>query len=334
MGSYLKGKVAIVTGSGQGVGRAVALALAEEGAKVVTNSRKPGSNKFLNISEEEYNAWPPEKQAEFDELFLRIGGDAETTAQQIRDAGGEAVACFGDISRWEFGETIAQCALDAFGTVDILINVAGGFGGGGVEEISEEEFDYCNDIKPKGYFNVIRAVVPIMRKKHWGRIINCTSKAWQGDVVKFTQYATCNAGAVGLTRGLALELAKFGITVNAFSPHAINRASYEGAFKEEEATKANAIPGMAAFPSLSEMPLPEFNAPFLVWLCTERAGKVSGSVFSLHANEISLHQEPTVCAIINKNEEWGTWTQEELLTEIRRRLFLNYKSIVTPDLRV
>jgi NAD(P)-dependent dehydrogenase (short-subunit alcohol dehydrogenase family) len=322
-----------VTGSGQGVGRAVARALAAEGAKVVTNSRAPGGNKFLNISEADYNAWTPERREAFDTMFAKVGGDAETTARQIRDAGGEAVACFGDITKWAFGETIAKCAVANFGTVDILINVAGAFGGGGVEDVSEELYDSNNNIKPKGYFNVIRAVVPIMKEKRWGRIINCTSKAWQGDVIKFTQYCTCNAGAVGLTRGLAVELNKFGITVNAFSPHAINRGTYENAFKAPP-QKSNAIPGMASFPTAPEMPAPEFNAPFLCRLCTERAGKVSGSVFSFHANEISLHQEPTVCAIINKPAEWGTWTQDELQSECRRRLFLNYKSIVTPDIPI
>ncbi|MDR1206561.1 MAG: SDR family NAD(P)-dependent oxidoreductase [Peptococcaceae bacterium] len=334
MGNALNGKVAIVTGSGQGIGRAVAVALAAEGAKVVTNSRAPGGNKFLNIPESDYNSWTPERRAEFDAVLAKVGGDAETTAQQIREAGGEAVACFGDISKFAFGEELAKCATDRFGTVDILVNVAGGFGGGGVEDVTEEQFDYVNNIKPKGYFNVIRAVVPIMRAKGWGRIINCSSKAFQGDVIKFTQYCTCNAGVVGLTRGLAIELHKFGITCNAFSPHAVNRSSYENQFKAPTQAVRAAIPGMPAFPGIHEMPDPECNAPFLCWLCTDRAARVSGSVFSFHANEISLHQEPTVCAVINKAPEWGMWTQEELQTEIRRRLFLNYKSIVTPDISV
>ena len=326
MSGTLNNKVAIVTGSSQSVGRAVAIALAGEGAKVVTNSRKQGGTKFLNISEDNYNSWSPERRAEYDELFKKIGGDAEDTAEFIRRQGGEAVSCFGDISKPEVGEKLVDCAVETFGTVDILVNVAGSFGYGGVEKVSEQQYNSNNNIKPKGYFNVIRAAVPFMKAKKWGRIVNCTSIAWQGGAMKFTQYSVCNAGVVGMTRGLALELNDYGITVNAFSPHAKNRESYEEIFLESDPANTVVFTDKAAALRLDQ-PEPESNAPFICWLCTERAAKVSGAIFSFHHNEISLHQDPVVCASICKPAQWGRWEYDELVTEAKRRLFLNYKSI-------
>ena len=333
MKKALENRVAIVTGSSHSVGRAIAIALANEGAKVVTNSRKQGGTKFLNISETQYNSWTPERRAEYDALFKKIGGDAGDTADYIREHGGEAVACFGDISQAETGEKLVKCAIDTFGTVDILVNVAGGFAYGGVEVITEEQYDSNNDIKPKGYFNVIRAAAPVMKAKKWGRIINCTSIAWQGGALKFTQYCVCNAGVVGMTRGLARELHEYGITVNAFSPHAKNREAFEEIFMESGADDYAAATNKAASLRLDQ-PEPESNAPFLCWLCTENASKVSGAVFSFHHNEVSMHHDPCICAAISKPDECGPWEYGELLTESKRRLFVNYKSICEPGIKI
>ncbi len=124
-------------------------------------------------------------------------------------------------------ERLIQTAIDSFGRIDILVNVAGAFGFSPIEKMSEELWDKVTLVKPKGYFNTMRHAVPHMIKQKWGRIINCTSRAFLGDVIKHTEYCAANAGVVGLTKAVAIELHKYGITCNAFSPWALTRASYE-----------------------------------------------------------------------------------------------------------
>jgi 3-oxoacyl-[acyl-carrier protein] reductase len=157
-----KDKVVLVTGSGQGVGRAIALAFAAEGAKVVTNNRKPGGTRLVAMSDAEYAALPEEKRRVFDEIYSGIAGDAETTAQTIRERGGEALPVYCDISKMDEAEEMVRKVIDAFGTVHILINVAGAFGGGPMEQMSEAQWDRVNNVKPKGYFNVMKCVLPHM----------------------------------------------------------------------------------------------------------------------------------------------------------------------------
>ena len=150
MGDRLKDRVAIVTGSGQGIGRAIAVALAEEGAMVVTNNRRPDTP----------------------------GGDAETTAKQITDMGGQAVPFFGSVSDFELAGKLIQAAVDKFGRLDILVNNAGTDRPHMVWNMTEEEWDICVDSFLKGTFNCTRFACGVMREQKWGRIMNTTSTAW------------------------------------------------------------------------------------------------------------------------------------------------------------
>jgi 3-oxoacyl-[acyl-carrier protein] reductase len=324
MGGLFKDKVVLVTGSGQGVGRAVALAFAAEGARVVTNNRKPGSTRLVTMSEADYNALPPERRKSFDEAYAAIVGDAESTAKAIQDKGGQAIPAYGDISKPEDAERIVKTAVNTYGTIDILINVAGAFGGGNLTDITEQDWDRVTSIKPKGYFNVMKYALPYMVEKKWGRIINCTSKAFMGDIVKFAQYCTANAGAVGLTQAAACEFFHEGITVNAFAPFAKTRASYEGDFVT---SSGNAIPGQREFPKSDMTPEPEALCPFLLYLCTEQAKDVTGTVFTLAGNEINMHQFPIASKLLVKpGKEY--WTVDEIAALAPRVLFRGYSNIL------
>jgi NAD(P)-dependent dehydrogenase (short-subunit alcohol dehydrogenase family) len=127
MGDILKGKVAVVTGSGQGIGRAIAVAMGKEGASVVTNNRKRGSTRFAIINDAQLNALPPDKKEWVLQLQKEYTGDAETTAQKIREMGGEATPFFGDVSKFDVAAKLIQTAVDKYGKIDILVNVAGLF---------------------------------------------------------------------------------------------------------------------------------------------------------------------------------------------------------------
>lgn len=325
MGDALKGKVAIVTGSGQGIGRAIAIGMAKEGARVVTNNRKRGStgNAFLNNAM--LDALDHEKREWFLKETEEISGDAETTAGMIREAGGEAIPFFGDISDFKTAAKLIELAIKTYGEVDILVNVAGTFGFNNVWEISEETWDRVTNTKPKGYFNTMRHAIPHMLKQKWGRILNCTSRAFDGDVIKHAEYCTANAGVNGLTKAAAKELYRYGITCNAFAPWAKTRASYgldtyDLVLKQDQSVwidKKFSLP-------LDATPSPERIVPFLIYLCTDAAAKVSGSVFNLGGNNIELYAEPVIEKSLVKYGD--PWTVEELIQQVPRALFAGYKS--------
>jgi len=332
MGDAFKDKVAVVTGSGQGIGRAIAIALADEGAKVVTNNRKPGSTGEAMLTDEQVKALG-EGQAAFQKKMSEASGDAETTAKVIQASGGEAVAFFGDISDFDVAGKLIATAIDNFGKIDILVNVAGAFGFSPIEKLSEELWDKVTLVKPKGYFNTIRHAVPHMIKQKWGRIINCTSKAWNGDIIKHAEYCAANAGVVGLTKAVAIELYSRGITCNAFSPWARTRAAYEldaatSVMKGDNGVFViNRYAGDGEPMKLADFtPTPEYIAPFVCYLATDAAKDISGSVFTLGGNTISMYSEPVHSHNLTKYDS-KPWTLEEITQQAPRGLFAGYQSI-------
>jgi 3-oxoacyl-[acyl-carrier protein] reductase len=324
MDKLLNGRVAVVTGSGQGIGRAIALGFAAQGAKVVTNNRKPGSTGDAMVSEDLYKKLTDEQRKWYDTEKKAANGDAATTAQTIRDAGGEATHFFGDISDFDTARQLIETAVNTYGRIDILCNVAGNFGFSDIENISEALWDKVNNTKPKGYFNVIRFAVPHMKAQGYGRILNCSSPAFNGDIIKHAEYCASNAGVVGLTKGAARELYEFGITCNAFAPFARTRASYE----LEAHLVASDRPILAKGDFKVEYdttPTPDMLTPFLIYLASERAAAVSGSVFTVGGNFVGLHAEPVVTKTLIK-ESPVPWSPEEIVLAAEKDLLNDYKS--------
>jgi 3-oxoacyl-[acyl-carrier protein] reductase len=319
MGDTLRGKVAIVTGSGQGIGRAIAVGMAKEGAKVVTNNRRPGSTGYALLDDSILNSMSKEQREWLCKQAEEATGDAETTAEALREIGGEAVPFFGDISSFEIAGKLIQTAVDSFGKIDILVNVAGTFGFSAIWEMTEELWDRVTLTKPKGYFNCIRHAVPFMMKQRWGRILNCTSRAFVGDVLKHAQYCAANAGVVGLTRAVAKELYPYGITCNAFAPHARTRAAFELAAYDKAVTEAESpwMDRKYAFP-LENTPSADDLAPFIAYLASDEAAEINGMVFSVVGSSIGVYSEPEISRTLIKYG--GRWTIDEIRQQAPRGL--------------
>ena len=294
MGDRLKDRVAIITGSGQGIGKAIAVAMAQEGARVVTNNRRPGTS----------------------------GGDADTTAKEIKDAGGQAIPFFGSVSDFDVAQKIVQTAVDNFGRVDIMVNNAGADIPKMVWNMEEEDWDTCVDSFLKSSFNCTHHVASLIRGQRWGRIINTTSTAWLG-TVGHCNYGAAKAGVVGLTRAVAREMGRYGVTCNAYAPTAGTRFMLAedvvtGFRKRYEA----GLLSKERYEELTNPPPPETVTPFIIFLCTDEAADINGQVFDVTGGNIAIYSEPVKVRDIDKGT--GLWTVEELIEQVPRVLLEGY----------
>lgn len=323
MSRSLEGKVAVVTGSGQGIGKGIAVGLAREGAKVITNNRRKGSGSLKRYNKAEM----PEEDWK---KMVSLAGDAESTAEIIKAEGGEAIPFFGDVSKPEVAEELVRTAIDTWGTIDIIVNNAAGLGTGSITSLTEEQWDYMTVSRSKAAFNLMHFAVPHMMEKKYGRIFNCASDAWVG-LPDNDAYSTSNAGVVGLTWAAAKELYRYGITVNAYCPQGESPAHAVDYNKMLRHVKA--ITGKDPDPRLlaaveRDHGDPVNLAPFFAYLAQEEAGNISGEVFAMKSSgTIERYCYPAITGrAVRPDGEGPLWNVDELKDVFAEILGADYVS--------
>lgn len=323
---YLDGKVAVITGSGQGIGRGIALFMASEGAKVVTNNRKPLDRTRLR---DQYADLPEEER----ERVISMRGDAQSVADEIRAAGGEATPFFGDVSDYDTAGRLIQTALDAYGRIDILVNNAAGLGQGTILNTDEKSWDYQTHAKMKGAYNTMHHAAPHMVEQGGGTILNSASNAWVG-IANLCAYSAGNAGLVGLTKAAAQELARDGVTVNAYCPRATS-PGHVAEFMRTVRTLSAAIgeghldkDKLAAVEAEHDDPI--YLAPFLAYLCGDDCRDITGQVFGLSVSgKIEWYSAPQIVSEVHR--ESGHWTMAELRQQMPKTILRAVRLQATAD---
>ena len=285
MADRLKDRVAIVTGSGRGIGRGEALALASEGAKVVINDLG-GASDGTGTSQ----------------------SPADQVVAEIKAMGGDAVANYDSVTSWTGTENIVKTAVANFGRLDILVNNAGILRDRLVFNMTEEEWDFVIKVHLYGHFYMIRHACNVFRRQRYGRIINTSSIAGLGLTLGQANYAAAKEGIVGLTRVVARDMARLGVTCNAIRPNAGTRLTLSDELKEAW-TKS----GMEQAVRTLEQLKPEDIAPLVVWLASDESANVNGHVFQVQTGKISLYAEPVEEKTINTS---GPWTIDEVFKSV------------------
>jgi NAD(P)-dependent dehydrogenase (short-subunit alcohol dehydrogenase family) len=266
----LDGRVAVVTGSGRGLGREFALCMAREGASVVVND--------VGVS------------------LDGQGTDEDPAAQvckEVEAAGGNAVPSYDSVTDFEGAANIVKTGVEAFGRVDILLNNAGIVRDRTLLKMDESDFDAVVGVHMKGSFNCARHAAPLMKEQGYGRIINITSSAGLRGNFGQTNYGSAKAALMGMTFIWALELGRYGITVNAVAPAGNTRMTASLFERSGEAPPPEADPAL--------------NAPLVAFLASERAGHVNGQILGRTDFAYTVFQHPKQIAFMWRD---GGWTPE------------------------
>ena len=239
----LTGRVAIITGAGSGLGRAIAYRLAENGAKIVVNDV--------------------------------VAEHGNLTVDNIISKKGEAVFSQTDISKWDGAKDLIEKAKDTFGKIDILVNNAGITRDMLVRDMQEEDWDKVLDINLKGAFNCCKFATPHMVEQKYGKIVNLSSRAHLGNPGQ-ANYSASKAGIIGLTRSLSLEFGRYNINVNAVAPGMINTEGVK-ALKKYEMVVERAL----KFTPLKRIGEPEDVANLVHFLVSDYSSYITGEIIHI-----------------------------------------------------
>jgi len=291
MAGVVAGKTAIVTGAGRGIGRGIAMLLAKEGARVVV------CDIGASLEGEGSDAGP-----------------AQQTVEAIKKAGGEAVASALSITEPKNAEHIVKLAREAFGRIDILVNNAGILRDVIFHKMSWSDWSDVIAVHLNGSFNMSRAVAPLFREQNSGAFVHMTSTS--GLVGNFGQanYMAAKLGVMGLSRGIALDMARFNVRSNCIAPFAFTRM-IESIPTQSEQDKRR----IEAFQRMT----PEKIAPLAVFLCSDAATGINGQILSVRNNEIYLFNQPRPVKTIHRADGW---TPEQIAAELNPA----FASLLTP----
>ncbi len=270
--SAVSGKVAIVTGGGRGIGRAIAHLMAKEGARVVVvdvGAAVDGGG--------------------------TDAGPAEAVVAEIKRAGGEAVACTLSITEPANADKIVQAALDAFGRIDILVNNAGILRDRIFHKMSVADWAEVIAVHLNGSAYLSLACGRRFREQNSGAFVHMTSTSALVGSFGQANYMAAKLGLVGLSRGIALDLARFQVRSNCVAPFAWSRM-IESIPIESEAMKGEV--------ERAKLLKPEHIAPLVVFLASDRAKEISGQVFGVRRNEIYLFSQPRPVRTLHRSEGW------------------------------
>jgi NAD(P)-dependent dehydrogenase (short-subunit alcohol dehydrogenase family) len=306
MGERLRGRNAVVTGAGRGIGREVALALAEEGANIVV------CDLGCTTDGKEADKTP-----------------ADAVVEECQSFGVKAVAHYGDVADFKAAEYMVKTCVDNFGRIDILCNIAGI---NIVErkmifDITEEEWDRVVAVHLKGTFNLTKHATPLMRQQRYGRIINCTSQAYAGGV-STANYAAAKGGIVSLTYNTAKEMGGYGVTCNAFAPQARTRLSTAA---QIAMLKAGLITQKWLAKANTEFPDASYFAPFIAYLASDAAANINGCIFLAAGTTLGIWNQPEIVRQVPRDwKKEGRWPFEEIEKLVPEKLLVGYVNPAPP----